>query len=186
MSFSLLCLSDIIYGWKWKDLKVKSLSCVRLFATHGLQPPRLLGPWDFPGMNTGVGCHFLLQRIFPTQGLNLGLLHYRQTLYHLSYQGNPYAFMATLPLITMNSDVKSLSHVQLFTIPWTVACHVPLSMGFSRQECWSGLPFPSLGDLSDPGIEPGSSALQADFSLSALQRKLLIQLYSTSWCSSNM
>ena len=48
----------------------------------------LLHPWDFPGKSTGVGCHFLLQRIFPTQGLNLGLPHCRQTLYRLSYQGN--------------------------------------------------------------------------------------------------
>ena len=47
--------------------------------------------------------------------------------------------------------------------PWTVACQVPLCMEFSRQEYWSGLPFPSPGDLSDPGIEPVSPALQADF-----------------------
>ena len=46
--------------------------------------------------------------------------------------------------------------------PWTVACQAPLSMGFSRQEYWSGLPFPSLGDLPDPGIKPASPALQAD------------------------
>ena len=46
--------------------------------------------------------------------------------------------------------------------PWTVACQAPLSMGFSRQEYWSGLPFPSPGDLLIPGIEPESSALQAD------------------------
>ena len=46
--------------------------------------------------------------------------------------------------------------------PWTVACQALLSMGFSRQEYWSGLPFPSPGDLPDPGIEPGSPALQAD------------------------
>ena len=58
--------------------------------------------------------------------------------------------------------MKSLSHVQLFATLWTVARQAPLSMGFSRQECWSGLPFPSPGDLPDPGIEPGSSALQAD------------------------
>ena len=45
-------------------------------------------PWDFPGKNTGVGCHFLLQGIFLTQGSNLGLLHCRQTLYRLSYQGS--------------------------------------------------------------------------------------------------
>ena len=58
--------------------------------------------------------------------------------------------------------MKSLSRVQLFATLWTVARQAPLSMGFSRQECWSGLPFPSPGDLPDPGIEPGSSALQAD------------------------
>ena len=50
---------------------------------HGLWPTRLLCPWDFPGKNTGLGCHFLLQNIFPTQGLNPGLLHCRRILYHL-------------------------------------------------------------------------------------------------------
>ena len=52
--------------------------------------------------------------------------------------------------------------VQLFVTPWTVAYHVPLSMGFPGQEYWSGLPFPSPGDLPDPGIEPRSPVLQAD------------------------
>ena len=47
-----------------------------------------------------------------------------------------------------------LNKVQLFTIPWTVAHQAPLSMEFSRQEYWSGLPFPPPGDLLDPGIEP--------------------------------
>ena len=46
--------------------------------------------------------------------------------------------------------------------PWTIAYQAPPSMGFSRQECWIGLPFPSPWDLPDPGIEPGSPALQAD------------------------
>ena len=55
--------------------------------------------------------------------------------------------------------VKSLSHVLLFATPWTVAHQAPPSMGFSSQECWSGLPFPSPGDLLDPGIEPRSPAL---------------------------
>ena len=50
------------------------------------------------------------------------------------------------------SEVKLLSHVQLFATPWTVAYQAPLSMGFSRQEYWSGLPFPSPEDLPDPGI----------------------------------
>ena len=60
------------------------------------------------------------------------------------------------------SKVKSLSHVQPFATPWTVAYQALPSMGFSRQEYWSGLPFPSPGDLSNPGIKPGSPALQTD------------------------
>ena len=58
--------------------------------------------------------------------------------------------------------VKPFSLVRLFVTPWTVAHQAPLSMGFSRQEYWSGLPFPSPGDLPNPGIKPGSPALQAD------------------------
>ena len=60
------------------------------------------------------------------------------------------------------SKLSSLSRVQLFVTPWTVANQAPPSMGFSRQEYWSGLPFPSPGDLPNPGIKPGSPALQAD------------------------
>ena len=58
--------------------------------------------------------------------------------------------------------VKSLSRVRLFATSWTVAYQAPPSMGFSGQEYWSGLPFPSPGDLPDPGIKAGSPAFQAD------------------------
>ena len=58
--------------------------------------------------------------------------------------------------------VKWLSHVRLFATPWTVPFQAPQSMGFSTQEYWSGLPFPSRGDFPNPGIEPRSPALQAD------------------------
>ena len=58
--------------------------------------------------------------------------------------------------------VKLFSHVQLFATPWTVAYQAPPSMGFSRQGFWSGLPFPSPGDLPDPGIKLGPPTLQAD------------------------
>ena len=58
--------------------------------------------------------------------------------------------------------VKSLSRVQLFGTPWTVAHQAPRSMGFSRHEYWSGVPLPSPGDLPGPGIEPRSPALLAD------------------------
>ena len=60
------------------------------------------------------------------------------------------------------SEVKLLSRVQLFGTPWTVAYQAPPSMGFSKQEYWSGLAFPSSGDLPDPGIKPRSPAFQAD------------------------
>ena len=65
--------------------------------------------------------------------------------------------------------VLSRSVVSNSASPWTVAHQAPLSMGFSRQEYWSGLPFPSPGDLPNPGIKPGSPALQADSLLYELQ-----------------
>ena len=68
--------------------------------------------------------------------------------------------------------MKSLSRVRLFVTLWTVAYQAPLSMGFSRQERWSGLPFPSPGELPDPRIKPGSPALQADALLSEPPGKL--------------
>ena len=74
---------------------------------HRWQPTRLSRPWDSPGKNTGVGCHFLLQ------------------------------------CMKVKNKVKSLSHVQLLATPWTAAHQAPPSMGFSRQEYWSGLPLPS-------------------------------------------
>ena len=62
---------------------------------HGLWPTRLLCPWDFSGKDNGVGCHFLLQGVFLTQGLNLGLPHCRQILYPLDPQGSPHRVIKT-------------------------------------------------------------------------------------------
>ena len=62
--------------------------------------------------------------------------------------------------------MKLLSRVRLFATPWTEASQAPPSMGFSRQEYWTGLPFPSPEDLPNSGIKPGSPALQADTLLS--------------------
>ena len=68
--------------------------------------------------------------------------------------------------LTINALCLSLSLVSqscpTLATPWTVACQAPLSVGFSRQGYWNGLLFPSPGDLPNPGIEPGSPALQAD------------------------
>ena len=75
---------------------------------HGWQPTRLPCPWDSPGKNTRVGCHFLLQ------------------------------------CMKVKMKMKSLSHIQLLATPWASAYQAPPSMGFSRQEYWSGVPLPPL------------------------------------------
>ena len=72
--------------------------------------------------------------------------------------------------------MKSLSRVQLFATPWTVAYQAPLSMGFSRQECWSGLPFSSPRDLPDPGIKLRSPTLQADAARALIFSELVAHL----------
>ena len=80
-----------------------------------------------------------------------------------SYPGNYIFFLFVYFYYRIEGKkVRTLSHVQLFVTPWTVACQAPTSLGFSRKEYWSGLPFPSPGDLPDPGIEPGSPTLEAD------------------------
>ena len=76
----------------------------------------------------------------------------------------------------MKVKVKSLSRVQLFVTPWTVAYQAPPSMGFSRQEYWSGLPFPSPGDLPDTEIEPRSPTFQADTLTSERPGKPIIKV----------
>ena len=95
---------------------------------HGLQAAKILFPWDFSGKNTGAGCHFLLQGIFPTQGSNphlLCLLHYRQILYHWAIREAPYF---ELEFVKSISSVQSLSHVRLFATPWTAAHLASLSI----------------------------------------------------------
>ena len=130
-------------------VKVKLLSHVRLFATPRTVAYQAPAPMGSSSKNPGVGCHFLLQEIFPTQGLNPGLPHCRQMLYRLSHQGSPFLCACWV--------LSRFSRVCLFVILWTVAPRQgPLSMGFSKQEHWSGLPFPPPGELPDPGIKPTS------------------------------
>ena len=159
-------------------------------------------PWNSPGQNTRVGCHSLLQGIFPAQGSNPGLPHCRWILYQQSHTGSPYQLylnkigrnnkvywrMCRLTQMLHHFVVQGLEHWQVsvftkgrhqwmtvlqrvrsiwqhvqfatvpssFATPWTVAHQAPLSMGFSRQEYWSGLPCPPPGDLPNPGTEPRS------------------------------
>ena len=112
----------------------------------GLYPTRLLCPWNFPGKNAGVECHFLLQGIFPTQGSNLSLLHllrWQTDSFPLGLPGKPWCLTLC--------DHMDCGHPRLLCSP-----HAPLSMELSRQEYWSGLPCLPPGDLPNPGIEPES------------------------------
>ena len=93
-------------------------------ASDSLWPTRLLCSWEFYSKNTGVGCHALLQRIFPTQALNPGLLHCRWIFYRLSHQGSPVSHI---------SLVQSLSRVQLLVTPWTAAHQASQSITSSRS-----------------------------------------------------
>ena len=82
--------STVKRKWKWSRSVVSDS-----LQPHEL-PTRLLHPWDFPGKNTRVGCHFLLQEIFLTQGLSPGLSHCRHTLYHLSHQASSAVWLVSV------------------------------------------------------------------------------------------
>ena len=110
--------------------KWKLLSHVQLFVTPWTTARQAPCRGNFPGKNAGVTCHSLHQRIFPTWGSNLGLLHWRQILYHLSHQTTRQ--LGSLPMLVKWKKVKSLSCVQLFATPWTVQY-----MEFSRPDYWS-------------------------------------------------
>ena len=86
---------------------VQLLSHVLLFVNPWTVAHQTPYPWNFSGKNTGVGCHFLLQEIFPTQGLNLCLLHCRQILYHLSHPGS-----VIIDALNLNDSV----HILLTTL----------------------------------------------------------------------
>ena len=86
------------------ESEILAQSCLTLCDPMDHKPARLLCPWNSPGKNTGVGCHFLLQGIFPTQELNPDLLHCRWTLYHLSHQG-----MSQLRKPKMLRDINRLT-----------------------------------------------------------------------------
>ena len=96
---------------------------------HELYPTRLLWPWNSPGNDTRVGCHFLLQRVFPNQGLNPGFLHFRQILYSLSHQRRPNG-----PLLFKHQDIWaylgiSCHHTQGLTLTKSLGWEDPLEEG---------------------------------------------------------
>ena len=100
--------------------------------SHGLQPARLLCPWDSPGKNTGAGCHALLQGIFPTQGSDPGLAHGRQILYQLSHWEAPVGDddgcnTESPPRTNLQTEVSKMGtcgHMFTHACPSTCAAHV--------------------------------------------------------------
>ena len=89
-------------------------------------------------------------------------------LYNIVFVSTLQQSVSVIPIHICCCCLVAKLHLTLFLTPWTVAHQAPLSMGFSREEYRSGLPFSSPGDLSDPGIEPRSPALQADSLLTEL------------------
>ena len=107
-----LCLSvhmclHVYYRWISKSVSVSRSVVPNSSQPHGLQSTRLLCPWDSPSKDTGVGCHFLLQGILPTQGLNPGFSPCRRILYCLSYQGSP-RMLEWIALMWQERRVRSL------------------------------------------------------------------------------
>ena len=125
------CQAPLSFTISQSLLKFMSIESVRLSNHHILFCLLFLLPSIFPSI-----------RVFPSEStLCIRLTILELWLHHV------------------HSEVKSLSCVRLFATPWTVACEASPSMGFSRQEYWSGLPFPSPGDIPDQGIDTGSPAL---------------------------
>ena len=143
---------------------------------HRRQPSRLPHPWDSPGKNTGVGCHFLLQcmKVKSESEVSQSCLTLSDPMdcsplgssVHGIFQARTDYIGPISPLVNISFysewNRKLLSCVRLSATPWTAAYQVPPSMGFSRPEYWSGLPFPSPGDLPTPGIKATSPALHVD------------------------
>ena len=151
--------------WKWSRSVIS-----HSYWPHGLQPTRLLRPWDFPGKSSGVGCHCLLRKkclvcVFPENWSICTHIYFLLSSILFSIFlfphpcGSVYIFVwhdlvtKQQCTYTQRYTYVCVSHsvVPNSSISWTVACQVPLSMRFSRQGYWS-LPCPSPGDLPDPGI----------------------------------
>ena len=144
--------------------------------SDSLWPHGLYSSWNAPGQNTGVGSCSLLQVIFLTQRSNPGLPHCRWILYQLSHKESPRILeWVTYPFSRGSSRPRNWTRVSCiagrFFTSWATR---------EAQEHWSGYLILSLGDLPNPGIEPGSLALQADSLSTELSGKPNIQRDRTS------
>ena len=123
--------------------------------TYQVTATRLPCSRNSPGKNTGVGCHFLLQGIFPTQGLNPGLLHCRWSLYHLSHQGSPIWIQKVLCKTVFFKSLLLLTHHSSHSFLYCCSCHnivyilLVFSTGLIRQSCGPV----STGNMPHPNWE---------------------------------
>ena len=156
----------------------KSLQSCLTLQPHRRQPTRLRRPWDSPGKNTGVGCHFLLlcMNVKSESEVTQSCLTLSDPM-DCSPPGSSVhgIFQArVLEWGAIKSSLEYLKHLFLlsfscqvitnsFATPWTVTYQAPLSMGFPRQDYWSGVPRPPPGDLPDPGTEAAPPALPGVF-----------------------
>ena len=129
--------------------------CFYYASPRSIQRESLSSSWSYYAIKAALGLLISLGDKYKA------LLSVYKALLNLQASGSV-AGTTSCPPYPLKVKVKSLSRVRLFGTPWTIAHQAHPSMGFSRQECWSGLPFPSPGDLPDPGIELRSPALQAD------------------------
>ena len=126
--------SHDIRAWEYGGgLVPKSCLTLGLLQPRWLWPARLLCLWDSLGKNTGVGCHFLLQEFFPAQGSNPGLLHCRQILYQLSYEGSPNE--------ELQGKISSWEYVTIWSLfhqfLWSTTCltvHAELPSGCAESQ----------------------------------------------------
>ena len=116
---------------------------------HGLEPTRLLRPWDSPGRNTGVGCHFLLQEIFPTQGSNLGLPYCRQTHYHLSQQGSDNLRLRFSHVPSLSQELPAKSNFVLLLLLFSSIFFFFKFLAALGLHCWAPA-FSSCGEWRLP------------------------------------
>ena len=115
---------------------------------HGLQPARLLCPWDFPSKNTGVDCHSLLQGIVPTQGSNPGLPYSRQILYLLSHQGNQSVRIPNKQIRTNashSSTWEPTNQILAEKAKWIAVCHLFLWKQGRRRKASERTPQERVG-----------------------------------------
>ena len=165
---------------EWSEVKRSRSVMSSSLGPDGLQPTRLLGPWDFPGMNTRMGCHFLLQGIFPTQGSNPGLPHCRQTLYRPSYQGsqlikNLPAMQETLVRFLGQEDPLEkgqATHSSILGLPWQLSWYrIRLQCKRPGFNLWVGkIPY-RREQLPTPVFWPTSQRVGQDLTFTHSQKQ---------------